>query len=249
MKHILFTVLVVALFGCNTYYQTKNATTENLRVQTSAPADSETHPLEAIIEPYKSSLDEQMNNVIGSASKALKKERPESSLGNWIADALQNQVNQHLSLPVDVTIQNYGGIRIPEIPPGPIRTGKIYELMPFDNMVVVMNLSGLMTQRLFDHMAAGGGWPVSKEAQYVLQQGRAKQLKIHGKPIQAEATYRIALPDYVANGGNDCDFLKDIPREDTGQLVRDLLIDEVKEQASKGQRIEASIDGRVRMGD
>ena len=88
-----------------------------------------------------------------------------------------------------------------------------------------------------------------KEAQYVLQQGRAKQLKIHGKPIQAEATYRIALPDYVANGGNDCDFLKDIPREDTGQLVRDLLIDEVKEQASKGQRIEASIDGRVRMGD
>ena len=71
-------MLVVALFGCNTYYQTENATTENLRVQTSAPADSETHPLEAIIEPYKSSLDEQMNNVIGSASKALKKERPES---------------------------------------------------------------------------------------------------------------------------------------------------------------------------
>lgn len=211
--------------------------------------DASTHPLQAIILPYKASLDEQMNTVIGSASKRLYKERPESTLGNWITDAIQNQVNRLDIEAVDLSVQNYGGIRISEITPGDITVGKVYELMPFDNMVVVVEMSGRMTQRFFDHMAAGGGWPLSKEASYVLQQDRAKQLRINGKAIESDQTYRIALPDYVANGGNNCDFLMELPRENTGFLVRDLLIKEVIRQTEAGSSIEASIDGRVIMGD
>lgn len=251
MKIRLYAILFFALLltTCNKYYTPTKATTENLRVRSDQPKEPADHPLDAIIDPYKSALDEQMTRIIGRASKRLFKERPESTLGNWVADAVQSQAMLISNQPVDASLQNYGGIRIPEVTEGDISVGKIYELMPFDNMLVIVEMSGRMTQRFFDHTAADGGWPVSKEVQYILQQEQAKQLRIGGEAIQMDKTYRIALPDYIANGGGNCDFLRDLPRENTGHLVRDLLIAEVEAQTGDGKTIEANIEGRVRFGD
>lgn len=208
--------------------------------------DSSAHALEDIISPYRSSLSEQMNTVIGTAQERLFKQKPESNLGNWVADAVHHQAVQLSRDPVDLSIQNYGGIRIPEITAGDINVGKIYELMPFDNLLVIVEMSGTMTQRFFDHMAADGGWPISKEAKYTLEAERAKNVLIDGKPIDLNGTYRISMPDYIANGGGNCDFLRELPRENTGKLVRDALLEEVIQQTKAGEQIYAVVDGRVR---
>lgn len=246
MKLRLFSVLLVTtLFvGCNSYYLPSQADSKNLRVKTNE--STETHPLDEIISPYRSSLVERMGTVIGQADERLFKEKPESNLGNWVADAVHNQAIQLSPNHVDFSIQNYGGIRIPEIAAGDITVGKIYELMPFDNLLVIVELSGTMTQFFFNHMAADGGWPISKEAQYVLEEGQAKQVRILGKAIDPDATYRISMPDYIANGGGNCDFLRELPRENTGHLVRDALIDEVIQRTEAGEQISAKRDGRVR---
>ena len=256
MKHCLFVAIgiTLTLAACQTYYAPTEAKSENLRVSTSEPVPAtrslaQIHPLDELIIPYRQSLDERMNTVIGEASMRLYKEKPESPLGNWMADAIHNQVNKLDIAPVDVSIQNYGGIRIPEIGEGEITVGKIYELMPFDNMVVVQEMTGLVVQRFFDHMAADGGWPISSGARYILQEEKAQQLTIGGEKIQAERNYRIALPDYIANGGGDCGFLSDLAQENTGVLVRDILIDEVVDQAAVGSPINAKIDGRISWGE
>ncbi len=256
MKHYLFAVLGIILTfpACQTYYAPTGAQTKNVRVSTAEPASAsrtvaQLHPLDELIVPYRQSLDERMNSVIGEAKVRLYKERPESPLGNWMADAIQNQVNKLDVNPVDVSIQNYGGIRIPEISEGDITVGKIFELMPFDNMLVILEMSGLMTQRFFDHMAADGGWPISSGANFVLLEGRAQQLTIGGETIQNDRTYRIALPDYIANGGGDCDFLRELAQENTGLLIRDMLIQEVVDQAEAGSPISARLDGRIRWGE
>ncbi|MEL6655798.1 MAG: 5'-nucleotidase [Bacteroidota bacterium] len=252
MKHRLFFAIgaTLTLAACQTYYAPTEAKSENLRISTSEPAPAtrslaQIHPLDELIIPYRQSLDERMNTVIGEAGTRLYKEKPESPLGNWMADAIQRQVSK-LAIPaVDVSIQNYGGIRIPEISEGEITVGKIFELMPFDNMVVIQEMSGLMVQRFFDHMAADGGWPVSSSARFIIQEGTAQQLTIGGEAIQTDRSYRVALPDYIANGGGDCDFLSDLAQENTGILVRDMLIDEVVDQAAAGSPIIGKMDGRI----
>lgn len=207
-----------------------------------APED---HATAAIIAPYKIALDEQMNAVIGHCSQRLYKEKPESSLGNWMADAIQNQAKKLSRRPVHASIQNYGGIRIPEIAAGPVSLGKMYELMPFDNTLVIVEMTGRQAIQLFNHIAADGGWPVSSEVQFILRDKQAKKATINGKLLISDQVYRIAMPDYIANGGSDSDFLAGLPREDTGQLIRDLLIQQVQDLTAADKEMDAKVTGRI----
>lgn len=242
-------LLMVMLPSCSKYYLPSDAEPTNYRM-TVAEEPADTDPLHAIIAPYKTALDGKMNSVIGEVSGRLFKEKPESPLGNWVADALQTETQAISKGAIDASVQNYGGLRIPELPAGPVTLGKIYELMPFDNMQVIVEMPGSTTQRFFDLIAADGGWPVSKEVQFVLKGKRADRLTISGKPIDPQAIYRIALPDYIANGGGDADFLIDLPRENTGLFVRDLLIRHIQKLTEQGLPVSAISNGqRILWGD
>ena len=100
--------------------------------------------------------------------------------------------------------------------------------MPFENQLVVMDLNGVQVKQLLDRIATYGGWPVSEGLQFEIRDSAAINILIQGAPWKPEGSYRIGLPDYVANGGDDCDFLKPLPRVNSGLLIRDLLISDVK---------------------
>lgn len=245
MRQFFFlSVLVCLLTACQTHQLPTAATTTGYRMDMGQSV-SEDHPLIAIIAPYKMALDEQMNEVIGESADRLYKQKPESSLGNWMADAIQRQASLLSRRNVHASVQNYGGIRIPELPAGAITLGKMYELMPFDNKLVIIDMPGKVAQRFFDLIAANGGWPVSSEVQFVLRDDKAKRLTINRGALLVNEVYRIALPDYIANGGDSCDFLGDLPREDTGVLIRDLLIEEVRVATAAGKLLDAKVTGRI----
>ena len=200
----------------------------------------------ALIDPYKMELDERMAEPIGYVAEAMPKARPESTLGNWLADLLAEQANRLSTQPVDFAIQNYGGIRIPELPAGPLNVGKVYELMPFDNMLVILELDVELLRTFCNQMAADGGWPQSAALRYVINDQQAEDIRINGEPIKSGTTYRVALPDYIANGGGDCDFLVEQEQENTGRLIRDLIIEHVRAQGSTaGDPINSQLDGRL----
>ena len=48
---------------------------------------------------------------------------------------------------------------------------------------------------------------------------------IKGKPFDIKKSYRVALPDYTANGGDRCKFLKEEPQIDNDKMIRDLIIE------------------------
>lgn len=190
-----------------------------------------------MISPYKEKLDLVMNEIIGYNPVEMTKGKPNSSLTNWFADALWEEVNEQQGLAVDFAIQNYGGVRQNAMAKGNITIGTIYELMPFDNTMFVVTLNGEEVQLLMDKLADSGGWPLSRSVQFTMEFGKAVDIKINGKPLDSKAEYKAAIPDYVAQGGDNTTFLQNCPRLETQILVRDLLIQHVKRKTAKGEQI------------
>jgi len=199
----------------------------------------------ALIAPYKQDVDKEMKSVIGEVAKMLTKAQPESTLGNWSADAIYQKAADYTQQNVDFAILNYGGLRIPSMPAGKITKGKIFELMPFDNMVVVIEMQGKDLPEVFDHLAASGGWPVSKHVKMTMHNSKAQDVRINGKKVDKDKTYKIATIDYVANGGNDCTFFVDKKQIATGRFFRDALIEYIEELTAAGKKVDANIEKRV----
>lgn len=109
-----------------------------------------------MLSPYKQGVDTQMRVVIGRTDIPLTKAQPESTLGNFMADA-QLEAAQKLDSKVVASVVNYGSIRINYISPGEISRGKMYELMPFDNMLAIAEVPGSVLHQLCDLMAARKG--------------------------------------------------------------------------------------------
>ena len=92
----------------------------------------------------------KMDLVLAENETELIKAQSEGTLGNFIADALLQKGIDYAYHPIDFAIVNNGGIRLPSLPSGNITVGKIYELMPFDNMIVVLKVSGNIVQQLMN---------------------------------------------------------------------------------------------------
>lgn len=241
-RNYQFSLLIFLLtVSCGTSYQASTVNYEGYRIEKRTNIDT---TLAKLLHPYATTMDATMNQVIGFSNSNLYARQPESALGNFMADAMKLMAEKKFGKKVDAGFVNQGGIRS-YIPKGNITVGKIFELMPFDNLVVVQELKGTVLQQLLNKMAADGGWPVSKGISMGIKNKKAVQVNIGGKPIDPEATYLIANSDYVANGGSDCDMLKRIPKQDRGYLMRDALIDYVTEFTRQGKPLDYTIENRV----
>lgn len=207
----------------------------NIRIERTSAATDTT--IAGMIAPYKTQLDEKMNVVLGVSTGELVKARPSSAMGNWFTDAILDETRRIVADTLDFAIQNFGGLRIPSIPAGDITTGKIYELMPFDNTICIMKLQYPVMLQLLENIAAAGGCPVSSGVSFKIAFGRPKEVMIHGNPLDSLRTYTIAIPDYMANGGDNMTFLKPLPRYDTGLMVRELLIRHLRRLTREGKQI------------
>lgn len=237
-------VTIFCLFSCRTttYLSSIEASKETLNAELGIEEDSS---INALIQPYKIKLDEQMNQIIGETVLDLKKKRPESTLGNWMADAIQRQAEKQLGKPIAFAIQNYGGIRIPQIKKGKITKGMIYELMPFDNTIVILSLNSAEVQELMEHITSGGGWPVSQGIKVTQNDAGILDIKINGEALKKGKVYKAAIPDYVANGGSDSGFLIGKPQQVLSFFIRDVLIADVEEHTINKKVIGSKIEGRI----
>lgn len=198
-----------------------------------------------MIAPYKAEMEEKMNQVVGVLPVDLVKARPNSTMGNWFTDALITETNRIHPEGADFAIQNYGGLRIPSLAKGPITKGNVYEMMPFDNMLVILEMDGATTQRLLDKIAASGGWPVSHQLKMTIRDGKASDIYINDEPFDSNRTYRVAMPDYIANGGDGADFLTLVPQDNSGIFIRDIVLQYLAELERKGEAIIVDSSKRI----
>lgn len=179
----------------------------------------------ATIQPYSAQLTILMDSTVGEIAVALTKGQPESSMGNWTADLIaEAAADVFPGRDIAFAVQNYGGIRIAEVPAGPLRLGTIYELMPFDNELVLVEVDGRTLTDFVTHMLRDGGWPVSAALAAELR-GDETEIHLDGAAVDPVATYYLAVPDYVANGGSDAAMLVGKQQIPSGRMIRDLLIE------------------------
>jgi 2',3'-cyclic-nucleotide 2'-phosphodiesterase (5'-nucleotidase family) len=195
-----------------------------------------------IIKPYKSQLDAKMSEVIGYNSTEMVKAKPSSSLTNFIADATIAGYEKKSGKHLDAVMMNYGGIRLNSLGAGDIMVGEIFEIMPFENYLVIIQMKGNSVKQLLNKIASSGGWPISNGTGFTIQDSMATDIIIDNRAFDDSKTYTIGLPDYVANGGDDMSFLKGLPREDTGFLLRELIMLYVKDK----KKIDADQSMRIK---
>jgi 2',3'-cyclic-nucleotide 2'-phosphodiesterase (5'-nucleotidase family) len=242
MKKLFIYIAVLALASCSKSLTPSQYSATERRMSDSLKAYDP--KIESIIKPYRDSMEAEMAQVLVISDTVLSKKMPESDLGNLLSEILLEKAMKYGKRKVDVAMINFGGIRIPQLPKGNVTRGMAFELMPFDNKLVLLELDGKTMQMLFDRMAGAGGVPLAG-ARYVIRDGKATE----GAPMDMTKRYTIAISDYLANGGEKLDMLTTIPQVATDVLLRDIFIEGFVDINKRGEHLRSIKDGRVRMGN
>lgn len=236
----------IAILGCKPLYpgeiSSQNDTLLSVGVN---------KPLDTLLDAYRTEMQLKMNEVIGYTDSTLTSFKPESPLGNFVADVLfevgfeyacKQQIvcdsNQIFSL------FNFGGLRMP-VTKGEITLGDVYELMPFDNGIVILDLAASQLDSMLVYMVAMQGQPLSNCWVSLSMQDSTQGYCVGPviKSVKKEEHYYIITSDYLAGGGDKMNFLKQpIRRWDTGILVRDAIVDYIQKRKKLPY---FSIQGRV----
>lgn len=247
LQHVVALFSIAFILGCSGTPKIKSVSAGTIEFNTGNSAvDSTTYKL---IAPYKSGMDKIMNEVLAISDTALTKELPEGSLGNFVSDAVLIKTNDHYfpadKKPADICLLNNGGLRA-QLPKGKITRGNVFELMPFENNIVILTLSGEKTRQLFQYMVEANGAPFSG-ATLKSKGKKITELMIGGEAFDVNKTYKVATSDYLALGGDKYDFFKDPVKVDTiSYLLRDAIIDRMTDEHKKGNTIKGRKDGRIK---
>ena len=248
MRRLFLSICTVLLiFSCSTYLTVTQVNTKNTPVNLqSASIDS---LAESIVKPYRDSIEQDMSKLIGVTATALVKGKPESKLTNLVSDIILKYASDYctekrLNVKPDVAYVNYGGLRA-SLPKGEITVENIFELMPFENEVVMIKVSGEAIRDMAERIAGRGGEGVSG-LKLGIRNEKVGTLTIGGKPVDPVASYWVVTNDYIANGGDQMSmFITPLEKIDTKAKIRDILIQSLNDMYKKNGVIDVKEDGRI----
>jgi 5'-nucleotidase / UDP-sugar diphosphatase len=216
------------------------------------PVDNRLAELEDIavvemLQPYAMQLgrDIDLRRVIGYAPLTINRRSStgngDSGLGNLVAESMRSRRRVGAELAVTNTL----GIR-DNFYAGPITLEDMYNVFPFENTLVLMYLSGREIQELMDFItersasrgcqsqAQVAGISFTMNCGQVLENERlgvagthpGESIVVNGRPLSDNANYKVAVNDYIGNGGSGFKVLKrNTTKVDTGVPLRSALID------------------------
>jgi 5'-nucleotidase len=142
----------------------------------------------ALLTPYREKIEKLKKTRIGTLAQAMPK--GSDLLLNWVADEMLAAAQGMVDYDIDLSIVNKGGIRR-GLPKGAITKEEIMTMLPFDNHLVVLKISGKDLAAAFKVMEGRGGDGVSGDFNW--------------REIDPERIYTLATIDYLADGG---DYMK-----------------------------------------
>lgn len=244
---LLITCLIIAT-SCRTVYVPASVETQNISISDALnQLDSQ---LVQVYLPYKTILEKDINRVISFSEQEMVKGKPESKLTNFLGDIVLEEagrIAQKLDLGFipQISFYNYGGIRT-ALPAGDITVGKVFELMPFENELVFLQLSGAQVQEFFDWVAEKKGESIGG-ARFVISNEKAKNVTVQGKELVPTEKYWIATNDYVAEGNDGLEvFTRNLQLINTGEKIRDVIIAHLERMQKNGNTLKVELDGRIK---
>lgn len=235
-------LLALSLASCQrTWVASPSLAETDVPVAGAIPADPQ---VEEMIAPYRQQVTAKMEEVIGNAPVELGKAEYQSPLGNFVVDLMLEESRKLYDGQIDMATTTNGGLRVP-IPLGAVKVGTIFELMPFENELVVLTLDGNTVQAFFDKAAEAKFAPIAN-ATYTVKNGKAVDIRIDGKPFDASQTYTIVTSDYLAGGGDNLGMFKDaLKTEKVGMMLRDAIIQHIRRRTANGLPLAADTASRV----
>lgn len=221
-------------------------------IDDSIKADPE---VQKMLAPYKTKVDE-LNTPIGKLAGDLQKRgMGGGSLGNFVADALRSVAEKKLGKPVLLAVVNTSGLRKNSITAGDISTTDIFELLPFENALVTLDLTGEQLRRFMDvnvqRRNAQSGARILYRNNAEKKQAEIVSVKLgtrdNERDIDPKATYTIVTIDYLVKRGGDYSVLQEGKNvRPLGVTMRDAVLEYVKAETAAGRELKANLDGRFR---
>lgn len=229
---ILLTLSTLLACSSKTYknYQT---TGKLLNISDSIVLDSK---IQDFINPYKNHINKDLDSVLAYNLITQDKSKGlwETNIGNLFASTtleLSKPIFQKReNKTIDFCMLNHGGIRS-IIPTGNVTTRTAFEIMPFENSIMIVGLTGKEVLELANYFLSEKkphpleGIVIKTNSDY----SKILSVEINNIPLKENSIYYIATSDYLANGGDSMNFFKNSTiKFDLDYKLRNLFIDYFK---------------------
>lgn len=237
---------VLFFCGCKATYTVTAHPAAGMRVEKVQASEK----MEKRIAAYRSPVQQLLAQEVAVSPMALEKGLPESELSNLIADAVFAYAktwaaqDSTKNIRPEFCLLNSGGIRT-ALPAGMLTLGQMYEVMPFENEIVLLKLTPANLKALVDYVAEKGGAPVAG-IRLKLDGNKASSVEIDGKPFAFDREVWVATSDFLAYGGDGMTFFaRPQGYEETRIKVRDAITGYFKQFHAQGKSLPAVKDGRI----
>ena len=236
----------------------KSSTTTPQKVGTRArllPVDARVPgdpAVEKMLAPYSGKVRE-LSKVIGRLQGDLKKTGVGAgSLGNFVTDAMTAQAKARLGKPVVLAIMNAGGLRKNEISAGELRASDIFELLPFENALIAVDVTGVQLAKLLQVVtrdAQAGAriqfkWNDQNRPEFI--SGKLIDERGQEQEIDPQKIYTIITIDYLVRLGSGAYAILQEAKSTRplNVTLRDAVMDYVKSETAARRPIRSKLDDR-----
>ncbi|NNK76972.1 MAG: 5'-nucleotidase C-terminal domain-containing protein [Maribacter sp.] len=233
MKHFVAFITIIGLTSCDQNDKAlKKIEGKQIAIDSSYILNES---IETFVTPYKKRINEILDSTLTYAPKAITKTDGEfnTTAGNLMADIVLSEANpifkSRTGKEIDFVLLNHGGIRS-IISAGNVSARNAFEVMPFENNIVVAEIKGSDVQEMLSFLIQSGrAHPVAGIQIVIDKNKKLRHAAIKGAPILPERAYNVATSDYLVSGGDNMGFFKNNTSvTDTDYLIRNAMIDYFK---------------------
>lgn len=229
IEHFVIFLTISSLLSCRDVPSIAKIQGRQIGIEASIRASDS---IEDFVFPYRKHIDAVLDSALAYAPITISKSdgKYNTTAGNLMADIVLSEADPIFKLRtgenIDFVLLNHGGIRS-IIPKGKVTARSAYEVMPFENSIVVAKLSGKSVQDLILYVRDSGlPHPISGLQVVLDHENEINSIRVQGKPLDENRKYNVATSDYLLNGGDNMIFFKDA--ENTTKIdykIRNAIID------------------------
>lgn len=190
-----------------------------------------------------------LKQVIGHSAKMMEDLRtvPDLPLGNLVADVIRDYGSRHFGVPMDFSLMNFGGIRIP-MPEGAVTLEDISSMFPFKNYLCYCMVKGENLTKLLEQLSDTKAFQAISGARVRVKDHKLESALVGGQPIDPSRVYNVVTIDFLLDGGDNLRvgaLSEDVVLSHV--LIKDAMMDYVLSTEKAGKLIDSQADGRVVM--
>lgn len=191
-----------------------------------------------------------LKEVVGHSARMMDNARElDMPLSNLFVDVLRQAGSKYFKVPMDFAITNYGGIRVP-MPEGAITLDDIASMFPFQNYMCYVKMRGSELTRLLEQLSETEAFQAVSGAQVKVKGHKLESALIGGKPIDPQKLYNVTTIDFLLDGGDGIRIGAMAESVKLSRvLLKDVMLDYIRECEAKSIAIDSAPDGRVVMED